>query len=44
MAKPHFFMMTALIAGCASLALRIQSVGDQQSMISGGKSRADSPR
>jgi len=24
MAKPHFFMMTALIAGCASLALRIQ--------------------
>ncbi|HKN09277.1 MAG TPA: peptide MFS transporter [Pseudomonadota bacterium] len=44
MAKPHFFMMTALIAGCASLALRIQSVGDQQSMISGGKSRADSRR
>ena len=27
MAKPHFFLMIALIAGCASLALRVQASG-----------------
>jgi POT family proton-dependent oligopeptide transporter len=32
MAKPHFFLMIALIAGCASLALRVQgsAIRDQE--------------